>query len=259
MSGYDILVFAPHPDDEALGCAGMIYNESKKGRKVKVVLLTNGDADIEFWEKLHNRKPTNEDMREHGRIRQRETISAMALLDIREKDILFLGYPDNGLQEILSSENYTEIKPFKSKFTGLTRTAYENSYHKNASYCKMNLIGDVKDILNQYTPRKVFVTHPLDGHDDHRASGEMIRDVVKQVKKPIYLYGYYISYAPRISNLKATHRLFYKFTRKMKEFTLNEETKQIKEKCLGVYKTQEYILDKIRTQFIKKESYWGLR
>lgn len=59
---YDIIVFAPHPDDEALGCAGMIYSELKKGRKVNVVLLTNGDADTECWEKLHGCKSRHKDM-----------------------------------------------------------------------------------------------------------------------------------------------------------------------------------------------------
>jgi len=39
-----IIVFAPHPDGGALGCAGEIYDAVQNGYDVKVVVMTNGDA-----------------------------------------------------------------------------------------------------------------------------------------------------------------------------------------------------------------------
>ncbi len=258
MEKCDIIVFGPHPDDEALGCAGMIYNQLKKGRKVKVVVLTNGDADRDSWELLHNSKPGYKDMIEHGRTRQKETISAMNLLGLREEDILFLGYPDQGLKEICYSQKYTEISPFKSDFTDLTNVAYENSYNKGAPYCKACFIGDVKNIIKLYQPKRIFIPHPKDGSGDHHASGEMIRDVVKQMNKSISIFGYYIYMASKVSNLKTTHRTYYKVTGKLKEFVLNEETKRIKERCLDSYKTQEYFLNPVRKYYNTKESFWKL-
>jgi LmbE family N-acetylglucosaminyl deacetylase len=43
MSGKknNILVIAPHPDDEVLGCGGTIFKKSKKGNNVYVAILTN--------------------------------------------------------------------------------------------------------------------------------------------------------------------------------------------------------------------------
>ena len=38
-----IIIFAPHPDDEILGCAGLIQKVLKKKGKVWIVYLTNGD------------------------------------------------------------------------------------------------------------------------------------------------------------------------------------------------------------------------
>ncbi len=40
----NILVFAPHPDDEVLGCGGVISQALKQEKRVGVVVLTNGDG-----------------------------------------------------------------------------------------------------------------------------------------------------------------------------------------------------------------------
>src|SRR6478736_1536984 len=39
-----ILVFAPHPDDEVIGCAGIIMQALARGARVKVVAITSGDG-----------------------------------------------------------------------------------------------------------------------------------------------------------------------------------------------------------------------
>ena len=38
------LIIAPHPDDEVFGCAGLIYRLNQSGKKVHVVILTQGEA-----------------------------------------------------------------------------------------------------------------------------------------------------------------------------------------------------------------------
>ncbi|MDD2752711.1 MAG: PIG-L family deacetylase, partial [Candidatus Omnitrophica bacterium] len=44
FSAYDrVLVLAPHPDDEAIGCAGIIQEALAKNANLHVVYLTNGD------------------------------------------------------------------------------------------------------------------------------------------------------------------------------------------------------------------------
>src|SRR5215475_14791440 len=39
-----IVVFAPHPDDEVIGCAGIIMQALARGERVKVVTITSGDG-----------------------------------------------------------------------------------------------------------------------------------------------------------------------------------------------------------------------
>jgi LmbE family N-acetylglucosaminyl deacetylase len=37
-----ILVFAPHPDDETLGCGGTIANRVREGHEVEIFFMTDG-------------------------------------------------------------------------------------------------------------------------------------------------------------------------------------------------------------------------
>lgn len=48
---YKILVIAPHPDDEVLGCGGTILKAKTHGLEVTVVYLTSGDKDNKIREK----------------------------------------------------------------------------------------------------------------------------------------------------------------------------------------------------------------
>ena len=40
-----LLVIAPHPDDEVIGCGGLIQKVKKAGGKVYVIFLTNGTTN----------------------------------------------------------------------------------------------------------------------------------------------------------------------------------------------------------------------
>ncbi len=43
LVGEKVLVFAPHPDDETIGCGGIIASHYRHGDPVKVIILSNGD------------------------------------------------------------------------------------------------------------------------------------------------------------------------------------------------------------------------
>ena len=52
LNAKSILIIAPHPDDEILGFAGIIYGAMKLGKDVKIVIVTNGDgygSACYFW------------------------------------------------------------------------------------------------------------------------------------------------------------------------------------------------------------------
>jgi LmbE family N-acetylglucosaminyl deacetylase len=77
-----LLVVVAHPDDEALGFAGVIARAVTEGQGVRVAVATNGDA----WRDA-----------DHGERRRHESLAGLALLGVQADAVRFLGYPDNGL------------------------------------------------------------------------------------------------------------------------------------------------------------------
>jgi LmbE family N-acetylglucosaminyl deacetylase len=83
--GERVLVLAPHPDDETLGCGGTLKRLCTMGKEVMVVFLTEGEkADPEARGK-----------KRYAETRRREATKAMRVLGVRAYE--FLGFPDREL------------------------------------------------------------------------------------------------------------------------------------------------------------------
>ena len=81
-----VLVLAPHPDDEIIGCGGSLALHTKAGDPVKVVFLTNGakgDASGTV------------DREEYVELRQNEAVNACARVGVT--DLEFWSYEDRSL------------------------------------------------------------------------------------------------------------------------------------------------------------------
>jgi LmbE family N-acetylglucosaminyl deacetylase len=84
----DMMVVTPHPDDAEFGVAGTVARWTREGKAVIYVVCTNGDkgtSDI-------NMKPEA-----LAKIREQEQLAAAAVLGV--KDVVFLRYPDQGLED----------------------------------------------------------------------------------------------------------------------------------------------------------------
>ena len=82
--GEKVLVLAPHPDDETLGCGGTIRLLVEAGKKVRIVFLTSGDKA----EDAENNKG-------YSLMREKEAEKALRVLGVTEYD--FLRFPDREL------------------------------------------------------------------------------------------------------------------------------------------------------------------
>ncbi len=83
-----VMVVTPHPDDAEFGVAGSVVRWISEGKDVIYVVCTNGD------------KGTNDaDMKPEAlaRIREQEQLAAAKLLGVRE--VIFLRYPDQALED----------------------------------------------------------------------------------------------------------------------------------------------------------------
>ncbi|UCE36853.1 MAG: PIG-L family deacetylase [Thermoplasmata archaeon] len=255
MGKSDILIFAPHPDDEALGCAGLIYSSIKKNKKVKVVVVANGESSVDGTERYYGHKPETQDFINIGYVRQKESVSAMKVLGLSSEDVIFLGYPNDGLMEMLSSDKYDKESPYKSEFTHFDRVSYENSYSMGAPFCKESFYSDIKSIFNECRPREVYVTHPLDSHFDHQACGRYISSYVKQLDNSIRVLCYVIS-PSKIPSPKQS--LVYKLAGQMTERHLDKTAKEMKKRFMDEYKSQSYLFDQVAFHF-NVERYWKLK
>lgn len=188
-----ILVVAAHPDDEALGFAGIIDSARSAGRRVYVAVVTNGDsAPTSSTGGVCGTSGSNEsNAAQTGLRRGGETLDAMAVLGLSwspntaASDIFFLGYPDGVLNTVAGAGT-----PFTNDSTGLHRT-YARDGDTNTATCNgdfryglsarhsqltaTDLAADFDALLALTNPSDIYTHSPIDGHADHA-------EVYRQVK-----------------------------------------------------------------------------
>lgn len=91
-----VMVFAPHPDDDILGCGGSLALRTPKEAQVTIVYMTSGDAEM----------LNGVTGRELAIIREEEAKKSAATIGV--KDLIFLRHPDGKLA--LSEEIVLEIE-----------------------------------------------------------------------------------------------------------------------------------------------------
>ena len=158
----DVLVIAPHPDDEVLLAAGVMERAIREGRRVAVIVVTNGDYSCE----------------RDGYLREAESIAALKVLGVREADVHFLGYPDGALAKLSSTplgpQDHRDPNGQCIARTGTyaDRSAGRLDEHtartgKPAEWTSEALTGDLEALLIKLAPKEVYLPHGIDEHPDH--------------------------------------------------------------------------------------------
>ena len=178
-----ILIFAPHPDDEILGCAGIIQKAKAMNIPVHVLFLTLGDSN-EWAFLLYRKHPVimPGSVERMGEIRHDEAVKAAAVLDIPPEDLTFLGYPDFGTQAIWRS-HWGQSASYKSILTKVDAVPYPNTFHSGAPYKGEEILADLENIFRDFKPTKIFVTHPADHNGDHQAAYLFTRVALWDLRK----------------------------------------------------------------------------
>jgi len=95
-----VVIVSPHPDDETLGCAGLIQSLLRHGLMPFVLVFTNGDGfDASIHLKLYEVKIKPEDREAYSQMRMAETLKAMAKLGLPSHQVIFLGFSERTLPE----------------------------------------------------------------------------------------------------------------------------------------------------------------
>ena len=146
-----IVVIAPHPDDEVLGCGGLIAQAARKGVNVKVIVLSGGGAAHDNCCGI-----SGEDVK---RERRKLTTESLRNLGLRSDKITFLDWEDGKLP-------LHDHPDFGSKADELSK------------------------LLAQLKLVDVFCPHPFEGWPDHVAAQEITREAIKRSDGKTTLYYY---------------------------------------------------------------------
>jgi LmbE family N-acetylglucosaminyl deacetylase len=265
-----LLIFAPHCDDETLGCAGLIAMARRIGAAVKIVVVTNGDAS--FSTAISSVKISPSQHVEMAYARQAETLAAVRELGLSEGDVIFLGYPDGGTAAMWFDCWNSEHR-FKSKFTRQDRSPYRNSFRPNAPYCGMAGLKDIRRIIEEFKPTAVYTTHPNDVHRDHWATHAFVTAALESLKlegnkaaQKARHFTYLIhrgdgwpapkKYAPH-ERLLPPAKLVDGDTRWL-ELPLDDEAQQQKHRALLQYSSQLKTMRKWMMAFVRRTELFGI-
>jgi len=184
-----IMVFAPHPDDEALACAGIIRRALDRGDEVRVVLITCGDANTwarnllvsDYAFRAFDRDGDGDfDMLDYGILRQEETLSAMDELGLDVDDIVFLGYPDAGIDDL-----WRDAGVYTSPHTGAAEVPASYVFARSVGnpYCRDSILSDIKGVIREFRPSILYSPRDSDHHQDHWAAGRFVSQALTELRE----------------------------------------------------------------------------
>lgn len=150
--GSHIVVVAPHPDDESLGCGGLIAQATLNRIGVTIVFVSDGT-------KSHpgSRSHPADDLR---RLRMNEATQAAAILGVSSEQLVFLNLPDTAV-------------PTEGEMA-------------------MDAWRRIAKVIDETDASSVFVTWPHDPHCDHSASYALTRRAVKSCRNGPRLWTYIV-------------------------------------------------------------------
>ncbi len=263
-----ILILAPHPDDEDIGCGGVIQRAVKSGAKVKIVYLTNGDhnefAFIVFKKRLIL---FNHEFVAMGKVRAEEAKKAMKTLGLDESNLIFLGYPDYGTDTMFFS-SWEKSTPFQSYLTRQSYVPYKEAPSYGAPYKSERILADLEKILLEYKPNKIFVSHPADVNGDHWAYYCFLQIALQDLKKDLpepKFYVYFVhtpgwpsprDYHPQLS-LAPSEKDFLEGLINWSSFKLTEEEVNNKYKAMLSYRSQTCVSAFYLLSFVRQNELFG--
>ena len=149
----NVLIVAPHPDDESLGCGGAIALLRRFNLEVSILILSDGTLSHP-----NSQKYPKEKLRD---LRETELKSAAQILGVGEKSVKFFRFPDRAVPNANSPD-----------------------FDSAVALCL--------DYLTQINARTIFVPWRRDPHPDHRAAFQLISRAKKThhkiIEYPIWLY-----------------------------------------------------------------------
>jgi LmbE family N-acetylglucosaminyl deacetylase len=161
MAQRSILIVAPHPDDETLGCGGLLARRAAEGCGITVVVVTDG---CNLFRLSRWKIETDPTPAETSAMRKAETRRAVDILGGRSETIRFLDVEDGTLE--------TQVGPVSETLSAIIREA---------------------------APDEIYVTSQHEAHPDHVAACAAVRAAMRKTGSRAALYRYVIALRPGVS------------------------------------------------------------
>ena len=145
------IVFAPHQDDETLGCGGLIAHKRNEGLPVHVIFITDGRASHPGHPQVG---PVEMAARRRGEARE-----ALAILGVETNAIHFLDAADSTLERLETSS-------------------------------RESLITRIGSLINQIQPAEIFVPCCPDGSTEHDAVFNLVRESLQRTHRHPNVWQY---------------------------------------------------------------------
>lgn len=261
-----ILVLAPHPDDEILSSAGLIYDLLQQGSEVYVVFITNGEGFGDYLQAQEQYKDRSENNRILlGYERQRESIQALSSLGLPRENIFFLAYPDGAIHRLWFS-HYD--KAYRSPHTRKEYSPYDNSFTHKAPNTGSQLSADLMQILQSLQPHAVITPSVYDFHPDHWATTaflytelEILREYGESWVDTVAVYEYLIHQGkltwprpwgvhPELGLIPPSSLILD--TLIWEDYPLNPEAYEAKSKALSAFTSQTPMIGQFLKAFLRK-------
>ena len=148
-----LLLIAPHPDDEALGCGIILQRAARAQAGIRVVYATDGDNNP--WpQRWISRKwrLTALDRKSWGDLRRAEALASLQILGVSRADVSFLGWPDQGLTSLLMRGCSATVARFVT-------------------------------LIEEYSPTHLVMPSEADSHPDHNALAVIVRLALARLRR----------------------------------------------------------------------------
>jgi len=260
-----ILVLAPHPDDEVIATGGIIQQALKQGLPIHVVFYTYGDNN-EWAFTVYRDHPVlaPKAMQGMGMIRHGEAIKADAVLGLSPTNLTFLGYPDFGTL-IIWNAHWGDQPPFRSMLTRVTAVPYTNAFRCGAPYKGEEILTDLKSVIRDFKPTKIFLSHPGDHNPDHRSLYLFTRvalwDIEKELQPEIVPFLVHYKKWPKPQGYKPDITLIppdlFKDTVQWENLSLARPNIAVKHEAIRTHASQYAVSGPYLDSFIRPNELYG--
>jgi LmbE family N-acetylglucosaminyl deacetylase len=263
-----LIVFSPHPDDESLGAGGLIQRVLEAGGHVKVVFVTSGDGFPEgVEEENHITHPTAKDYRKYGAERRIEALKATAVLGLKERDVVFLGFPDGGLSYLRLKFRSHQFA-YRSPFTREDRPPAFERIIRDTDYTGQDLIKEMIKLIADFRPSLVVTTPAEDQHPDHNATFYFVKETLRKwnaahpdQKPKVFTFLIHFGQWPIAQGAGTGLHLdppdgFPGKTTKWISLPLTPGEIEIKRKAILEYHTQMLVMGRLLLSFARSNELW---